>query len=61
MPREKLLGEKHFVKELKEQLQESKEPKEKVFAVFCNRHGISMDECKKYYDQLASKGEIKEE
>ena len=36
------------------------EPVEKVLTVFCERHGISMDACRVYYDQLVKKGEIKE-
>lgn len=53
-------GKKHYLNELKEMLQEGKEPKEKVFAVFCHRHGVSMDECKMYYDQLTAEGAVKE-
>jgi hypothetical protein len=60
MPKESAIGEKHYLKELKEMIQEGKEPKEKVFAVFCQRHGVSMDQCRVYYDKLVTKGEIKE-
>jgi len=60
MPGKMVKGEKHYLEELKQQLQESNEPKEKVLTVFCHRHGISMDQCKKYYDQLSSKGELEE-
>jgi hypothetical protein len=59
MPEKTSKGEKHYIKELKEMLQESKEPGEKVLAVFCQRHGISMDQCRKYYDELMAKGEAK--
>jgi hypothetical protein len=59
MPEKTPKGEKHYIKELKEMLQEGKEPKEKVLAVFCQRHGISMDQCRKYYDELMAKGEAK--
>ncbi|HTY75618.1 MAG TPA: hypothetical protein VMD05_08650 [Candidatus Nanoarchaeia archaeon] len=61
MPKEKPTpkGEKHYVNELKEMLKEAKEPKEKVLAVFCQRHGVSMDQCRKYYDELMAKEEIK--
>lgn len=47
--------ESHFVNELAEMLKEKKsgESVDKVFAVFCHRHGISIEECKKYYDKLA--------
>jgi hypothetical protein len=57
MPEKTSKGEKHYLKELKEMLQEAKEPKEKVLAVFCQRHGISMDQCRKYYDELMAKKE----
>jgi predicted solute-binding protein len=52
--------DKHHLQELKEQLQETKGPKEKVFAVFCHRHGVSIEQCKEYYDQLLASGEVKE-
>jgi hypothetical protein len=61
MPEKTPKGEKHYIKELKEMLQEGKEPREKVLAVFCPRHGISMDQCRKYYDELMAKGEPKKE
>ena len=54
-----LEAEKHFLSELKEMLNESQEPKEKVFAVFCERHGVSLDECRSLYYELAAKGEVK--
>jgi hypothetical protein len=57
MPEKMPKGEKHYIKELKEMLQEGKEPKEKVLTVFCQRHGISMDQCRRYYDELMTKGE----
>ena len=53
-------GKEHYLEELKEMVQEGKEPKEKVFAVFCHRHGVSIDQCKKYYDELITKGDLKE-
>ncbi len=55
--------EKHYVEELKEMIKEKepKEPVEKVFAMFCERHATSMEECRKYYDQLVSKGEVEKE
>ena len=54
--------DKEHLDELKEMVQERKEtePVEKVLTFFCHRHGISMDQCKKYYDQLVSNGDIKE-
>ena len=54
MPEKTPRGKKHYVNELKEMLRESKEPKEKVLAVFCQRHGISMDQCRKYYSEVMS-------
>jgi hypothetical protein len=59
------LGEKmdkSHAKELKEMIQEnkSKEPLEKVISMFCTRHGLSMDTCRKYYSEMLAKGEIKE-
>ena len=56
------IGKKHHLKELKEMLQE-KEPSEpigKVLATFCHRHGVPMDQCRKYYYELVAKGEIDE-
>jgi len=58
MPEQTPKGKKHYVHELKEMLQEGKEPKEKILAVFCQRHGISMDECRKYYDEVVAKEEM---
>jgi len=55
--------DKHHINELKEMIQEKKpqEPVEKVMATFCERHAVSMNTCKKYYDQLVAKGEVKKE
>jgi len=55
MPKEK-------IRELKEMLQEKApgEPADKVLANFCSRHAVSMKTCKKYYDRMVEKGEIKE-
>jgi hypothetical protein len=50
----------HCLSELKEMLQESNTPKEKVFAIFCHRHGVSLEQCQSYYNELAAKDEIKE-
>jgi hypothetical protein len=60
MPEETTKGEQHYLNELKEMIQEGKEPKEKVIAIFCHRHGVSMNQCKMYYDKLVTSGEIKE-
>jgi hypothetical protein len=54
--------DKDHIEELKEMIQEKKpkESVEKVLTKFCERHGVSMDTCKKYYKQLVAKGEVKE-
>jgi predicted solute-binding protein len=55
--------DKSHVNELKEMIQESKgkEPVDKIMAMFCHRHGVSMNTCREYYEQLVAKGEIKRE
>jgi hypothetical protein len=52
----------HKVKELKAMLQEKKpnEPVEKILAVFCERHSISLSTCHVFYKEMVEKGEIKE-
>ena len=52
MVRKKAGTKEHYLGELKMMLQEGKEPKEKVLAVFCQRHGIPMEECRRYYNEL---------
>ncbi len=61
MPDKTARGEKHYLTELKELVSEAKEPREKVLAVFCHRHGVSMEKCRVYYQKLVDTGEIKEE
>ena len=53
---------KHKIQELKDMIKNRKpgEPVEEVLTIYCQRHGISMDTCRVYYDQLVKKGEIKE-
>jgi hypothetical protein len=48
-------------KELMEMVQEKapNEPVEEVLTKFCERHGVSLDTCRSYYNQLVKKGEIK--
>ncbi len=55
--------DKQHIEELKEMIQEKKprEPVEEVLTKFCERHGVSMNTCKVYYEQLKAKGEVKEE
>jgi hypothetical protein len=54
--------DKQHIKELKEMIQEKepKEPVEKVLVKFCERHGVSLDACRKYYEQLIAKDETEE-
>jgi predicted solute-binding protein len=56
-------GKKHYAEELKEMINQKapNEPVDEVLVTFCGRHGISMEECKKYYDRLVADGTIKEE
>jgi hypothetical protein len=61
MPHEMVKGKKHYLKELKDMIQEDPtEPAEKILANFCQRHGVPMDQCRKYYEELVVKGEVKE-
>lgn len=54
--------DKQHIQELKEMIREKepKEPVEKVLAKFCERHAVSLDTCRKHYERLVAKGEIKE-
>jgi predicted transcriptional regulator len=54
--------DKHKIQELKEIVKERKpdEPIEQVLAVFCERHAVSLNTCRVYYNRLVEKGEIKE-
>ncbi len=60
MPDKIARGQNHYLKELEDMVKEGKMPKEKVLAVFCQRHGIPMDKCKKLYDELAKKEKTEE-
>jgi hypothetical protein len=54
--------DEHKMKELQEMVK-NKNPKdsvEKVLAIFCERHSLSMGTCRYYYNKLVDKGEIKE-
>ena len=53
---------KHHLAELKEMILEkkSKEPVEEVLVKFCERHGVSIDTCRMYYNRLRENGEITE-
>jgi hypothetical protein len=54
--------DKEHIQELKEMIQERKpkEPVEEVLVKFCERHGVSLDNCRVYYRRLVEKGDIKE-
>ena len=56
MPKEK-------IQELKEMIKEKKpdQPVEKVLVNFCERHAVSLKTCRKYYERLVEKGEVKKE
>ena len=53
--------DEHMIQELKEKLKEKKpdEPIEKTLAVFCERTGASMNDCRICYEELIKRGEIK--
>jgi hypothetical protein len=53
---------KDHLTELKEMVQNKKpnESTEKVLAVFCQRHGLSIETCRGYYRELVKSGQIKE-
>ncbi len=52
----------HNVQELKDMIKDRKpgESVEKVLFIYCQRHGLSVDECRNYYDKLVKAGEIKD-
>ncbi|MGD0450842.1 MAG: hypothetical protein ABSA79_07310 [Candidatus Bathyarchaeia archaeon] len=52
----------HKAKELKDMIQNRKpsESVEEVLIKYCQRHGISVDDCRNYYDKLVKAGKIKE-
>ena len=56
MPKEK-------IHELKEMLKEKtpNEPVEKVLVNFCERHAVSLGTCRRYYERMVEKGEVKKE
>jgi len=54
--------DKQHIQELKKMIQE-KEPQEsveKVLITFCARHAVSLDTCRKHYEKMVAKGEVKE-
>ncbi len=56
-------SDKEHKKELEEMIKEkkSKQPVEEILAIFCHRHGTSMNVCRSYYRELVKSGQIKEE
>ncbi len=56
MPKEK-------IQELKDMIREKPAgaPVEKVLVDFCERHAVSLGACRKYYELLVEKGEVKKE
>ncbi len=52
----------HKAQELKDMIRDRKpsESVEEVLITYCNRHGISLEDCRSYYDKLVKTGEIKE-
>jgi hypothetical protein len=52
---------KEHVQELLEMVKGRKknESAEDILSVFCQRHGLSLETCRLYYDDLVEKGEIK--
>jgi hypothetical protein len=55
MPVKMAKGKQHYLDELKQMLKErGSEPEDKVLTVFCQRHGISLEECRKYRKELAT-------
>ncbi len=55
------MGKEHQ-QELKEMVNEKKpnQPVEEILSIFCERHGVSMDTCRVYYNKLVKSGDIKE-
>ncbi len=54
--------DKHKIQELREMVKEkrSDQPVEKVLAIFCERHSLTMSTCRYYYNVLVENGDIKE-
>jgi len=52
--------DKEHINELREMVKERKkaESVEEVLTVFCQRHGVDMAQCNKYYEQLKKEGAV---
>jgi hypothetical protein len=50
------------MQELREMVKGKKpsEPADEVIAVFCQRHGISLDTCRLYYNEIMKEDKVKE-
>jgi len=56
------INDEHYIDELREMIKEKdpKTPVEKVLAIFCERHALSSENCRYYYDILVNENKIKE-
>ncbi len=56
------IDKQHKTQELKDMIKDKKpsESVEEVLVKYCHRQGISVDDCRVYYDKLVKAGEIKE-
>ena len=54
--------DEHYIKELREMIKEKdpNTPTEKVLAIFCERHSLSQETCRYYYNILVNENKIKE-
>jgi hypothetical protein len=54
--------DKHKIEELREMVKQKNpdDSVEKVLAVFCERHSLTMGTCRYYYNVLVKDGDIKE-
>ncbi len=54
--------DKHKIQELREMVKQKKpdDSVEKVLAVFCERHALTMGTCRYYYNVLVKDGDIKD-
>ena len=54
--------EQEEMRKLKEMIQEKPgdETVEQILVKFCARSGVSLEECRRYYNHLVNSGEIKE-
>ena len=57
----KIVDEEDSLKTLQEMVKERKkgEPVEEVLAIFCERYGVEMGECRSLYNKLVKQGKMK--